>query len=87
MLTAIKNLLASRKFVLALLGLISMGIAKLGLNWSAEAMALVVLPFLATILGVAYEDGQAKSAGAGTLTTQKATAAGAVTTIEPTGKQ
>jgi hypothetical protein len=59
---AIKLLLSSRKFVVALLGIASMVAAKFGLHWSTEAMAVVVLPLLAVILGIAYEDGKEKSA-------------------------
>lgn len=89
MLTAIINLLKSRKFVMAVLGLVAMGAAKLGLGWTADQMALVVLPFLAVILGISYEDGQAKAAGAGTTTTATTTPTGGTeikVVPDPTGK-
>ncbi len=88
MLTAILNLLKSRKFVMAVLGLVAMGAAKLGLGWTADQMALVVLPFLAVILGISYEDGQQKAAGAGITTTTKPTAGGVEVKAvpDPTGK-
>jgi hypothetical protein len=75
-----------------LLGVAAAGAARLGLNWSAEQMAVVVLPFLAVIFSISYEDGQAKAAGAGTTTTTATTSpagnAQQVTTVtpDPTGK-
>lgn len=86
---AIKLLLSSRKFVLAILGLASMIGAKYGLSWSTEAMAILVLPLLAVILGISYEDGQQKSAGAGTTTTSTPTVTGGIevkVVPDPAGK-
>lgn len=86
--TAIKLLLASRKFVVALLGVVSAVAARYGLAWNVDAMTLIVLPFLAVILGISYEDGQSKGAGAGTIkTTQREPMKGGgiaeTTVIEP----
>ncbi len=75
--TAIKLLLGSRKFIMAMLSLVAMIGARYGFEWDAEKLGLVVLPFVAVIAGISYEDGQAKSAGSGTVTT---------TTTEPLPK-
>lgn len=77
----IKGVLKSRKNVLAILAVICAAAGRFGYNWNAETMAVVVLPFLAAILGIAYEDGQQKAAGAGTTT---AAGAGTTTTKEVT---
>lgn len=88
---AVKALLASRKFVVAILGVISAGAARFGFAWSAEAMTIVVLPFLAVILGISYEDGQAKASGVGTKTIKESTIEGTgvkeTTTVAPSAPE
>jgi hypothetical protein len=82
-----RALLGSRKFVAGLvysvLALVCAGAAKMGLEWSAEAAAATMTPWvllgLSNIFGIAYEDGQQKSAGAGTTTVE--THKGSTTTI------
>ncbi len=90
-----RALLSSRKFVAgvvySVLALVCAGASRFGLNWSAEAASATMLPWvllgLSNIFGIAYEDGQAKSAGAGTVATVAPTNAGGVETkIESTGK-
>lgn len=91
--TAIKLLLSSRKFMLVILGLVAAGGARLGFQWSAEAMLVAMTPFLVAIGAIAHEDAASKSAGAGTTTTTTTLpkpkgGATEITTIEPdaTGK-
>lgn len=92
-----RALLGSRKFVAGLvysvLALVCAGAAKFGLDWSAESAAATMTPWvllgLSNILGIAYEDGQQKSTGAGTTTTAAPTSAGGTeikVVPDPTGK-
>lgn len=88
-----KLLLSSRKFVAAMLyAVISLACvlaARWGLNWNADTATATALPWvllgITHIAGIAYEDGKAKGAGAGTVATTEATAKGVTTTIDPTG--
>ena len=61
MIEALKALLSSKKFLMAVLGVIAMAVGKLGFELDAEAAFLVVSPLLAAILGQGIAD-QGKSA-------------------------
>lgn len=85
---AVLMLLSSRKFILVVLGLVAAGGARIGFDWSAEAMLVAISPFLVAIGAIAHEDAAAKSAGAGTVTTTTTAplpkgGEAVVTTVEP----
>lgn len=56
MMTAIKGLLASKKFVMAVLSVAAYLGAKIGLGFSAEEAFAVISPLLAAILGQGAAD-------------------------------
>lgn len=56
MIEALKALLASKKFVMAILGMVAMAAAKLGFELDTEAAFVIVSPLLTAILGQGIAD-------------------------------
>lgn len=87
----LRALLGSRKFVAGIVYAIvaiacSVG-ARYGLDWKPDAAAATMLPWvllgLSNIFGIAYEDGQSKSVGAGTTTVETTKGATTTTAVVP----
>ena len=56
MINAIKEMLKSKKFIASVAGVIVAATAKIGLDLDTEAVAAIVAPFVAYILGQGWAD-------------------------------
>lgn len=56
MIEALKALLSSKKFVMAVIGMIAVGVGKLGFELDTDAVMAIVSPLIAAIVGQGIAD-------------------------------